>query len=73
MQVKKQLLESTMKQRTGLKLGKGYIKAIYCHLAYLIYMQSTSYEMSGWMKHKLKSRVLGEIAITSDMQMISPL
>ena len=61
MQVKKQLLESTMKQWTGLKLGKGYIKAIYCHLAYLIYMQSTSCKMLGWMNHKLESRMQGEI------------
>ena len=73
MQVKKQQLEPDMEKQTGSKLGKEYVKAIYCHLAYLIHMQSTSYEMSGWMKHKLKSRVLGEIAITSDIQMISPL
>ena len=55
------------------KLGKEYIRAIYCHPAYLTYMQSTSCEMPGWMKHKLESRVLGEIAITSDMLKIPPL
>ena len=55
------------------KLGKEYVKAIYCHPAYLIYMQSTSREMPGWMKHKLESRLLGEISITSDMQMTPPL
>ena len=70
MQVKKQQLEPDMKQRTGSKLGKEYVKAIYCHPAYLTYMQNTSYEMSGWMKHKLESRLPGEISITSDMQMI---
>ena len=73
MQVKKQQLERDIEQWTGSKLGKEYVKAVYCHPAYLTYMQSTSCEMLGWMKHKLKSRVLGEIAITSDMQMISPL
>ena len=62
-----------MEQQTGSKLGKGYIKAIYCHTAYLTYMQSTSCEMLGWMKHKLESRLLGEISITSDMQMTPPL
>ena len=55
-----------MKQQTGSKLGKEYVKAVYCHPAYLIYMQSTSCEMLGWMKHKLESRLLGEISITSD-------
>ena len=55
MQVKKQLLELDMKQETGSKLGKEYVKAVYCHPAYLIYMQSTSWEMLGWMKHKLES------------------
>ena len=54
-------------------LRKEYIKAVYCHPGYLTYMQSTSYEMPGWMKHKLESRLLGEISITSDMQMIPPL
>ena len=68
MKVKKQELELDMGQ-TGSKLGKEYIKAVYCHPACLTYMQSTSYEMLGWMKHKLESRLLGEISITSDMQM----
>ena len=54
--------------QTGSKLGKKYVKAVYCHPAYLTYMQSTSWEMLGWMKHKLESRLLGEISITSDMQ-----
>ena len=58
---------------TGSKLGKGYIKAVYCHPAYLAYMKSTSYEMPGWMKHKLESRLPGEISITSDMQMTPPI
>ena len=58
-----------MEQRTGSKLGKEYIKAIYCHCTYLTYMQSTSCEMPGQMKHKLESRLPGEISITSDMQM----
>ena len=69
MQVKKQHLEPDMKQQTVSKLGKEYIKAVYCHPAYLTYMQSTSCEMPGWKKHKLESRLLGEISITSDMQM----
>ena len=69
MQVKKQQLELDMEQQTGSKLGKEYVKAIYCHPAYLTYMQSTSCEMLGWMKRKLQSRLLGEISITSDMQM----
>ena len=55
-----------MEQQTGSKLGKEYVKAVYCHPAYLIYMQSTSFEMLGWMKHKLESRLLEEISITSD-------
>ena len=63
-------VEPDMKQHTPSKLGKEYIKAIYCHSAYLIYMLSTAYEMLGWMKHKLESRLLGEISITSDTQMI---
>ena len=67
--VKKQQLELYMEQETGSKSGKKYVKAVYCHPAYLIYMQSTSWEMSGWMKHKLESRLLGEIPTTSDMQM----
>ena len=69
MQVKKQQLEPVMEQQTGSKLGKQYIKVVYCHPAYLAYMQSTSCEMPGWMKHKLESRLLGEISITSGMQM----
>ena len=73
MQVKKQQLELDMEQRTGSKLGKEYIKAVYCHPAYLTYMQNTSREMPGWMKHKLESRLLGEISITSAMQMTPPL
>ena len=70
MQVKKQQLELDMEQRTGSKLGKEYIKAVYCHPAYLTYMQSTSCEMLGWMNHKLKSRLPGEISTASDMQII---
>ena len=73
MQVKKQQLEVGMEQRTGSKLGKEYVKAVYCHLAYLTYIQSTSCEMPGWMKQKLGSRLPGEISIISDMQMTSPL
>ena len=73
MKVKKQQLEPDMKQRTGSKLGKEYVKAVYCHRAYLTYMQSTSWEMLDWMKHKLESRFLGEISINSDMQMTPPL
>ena len=69
MQVKKQQLESNMEQWTDSKLGKEYIEAIYYHPAYLTYMQSASREMPTWMKHKLESRLLGEISITSDMQM----
>ena len=65
--------ELDMKQQTGSKLGKEYIKAVYCHPAYLTYMQSTSWETLGWRKHKLESRLPGEISITSDMQMILPL
>ena len=73
MQAKKQQLEPDMEQQTGSKLGKEYVKAVYCHLAYLTYMQSTSFKMSGWMNHKLESRFPGEISITSDMQMTPPL
>ena len=73
MQVKKQQLEPNMKQWTGFKLGKEYIKAVYCHPAYLTYMQSTSCEMPGWIKLKMESRLPREISITSDMQMIPPL
>ena len=73
MQDKKQQLEPDMEQMTGLKLGREYDKAVYCLPAYLTSMQSTSWEMLGWGKHKLESRLLGEISITSDMQMKSPL
>ena len=79
MQVKKQQLETDMEQRTGSKLGKEYIKAIFCYQAifcypdYLTYMQSSSCEMLGWVKHKLESRLPGEITITSDTQMTPPL
>ena len=66
MQVKKQQLELDMEQQTGSKPGKEYVKTVYCHPAYLTYMQSTSCEMSGWMKHTLESRMPGEISITSD-------
>ena len=69
MQVKKQRLQLDMEQQTGSKWGKEDIKAVYCHPAYLTYMQSTSFEMLGWMKHKLESRLPREISITSDMQM----
>ena len=65
--------EATFRTRHGSKLGKEYVKALYCHPAYLTYMQRTSYEMLGWMKHKLESRLPGEISITSDMQMTPPL
>ena len=68
MQVKKQQLELDMEQQTGFKSGNEYVKAVYCHPAYLTYMQSTSCEMLDWMWHKLESRLLGEISITSDMQ-----
>ena len=73
MKVKKQQLEPDMEQRTGSKLGKEYIKAVYCHPAYLTYMQSSSSEKLDWMKHKLESGLPGEISITSDMQMTPPL
>ena len=73
MQVKKQQVEFDREQQTGSKSGKEYLKAVYCHPAYLTYMQSTSCEMPGWMKHKLESRLPGEISITSDMQMTPPL
>ena len=69
MQVKKHQLEPDMEQQTGSKLGKEYIKAVYCPPSYLTYMQSTSCEALGWKKHKLESRLLGEISITSDKQM----
>ena len=73
MQVKKQHLELNMEQQTGSKLGKEYVKAVYCHPAYLAYMQSTSWEMLCFIKHKLESRFMGKISITSDMQMTPPL
>ena len=69
MQAKKQQLELDTEQLTGSKSGKEYVKAIFCHPTYLTYMQSTSRDMLGWMKHKLKSRLPVEISITSDMQM----
>ena len=61
-----------MEQQTGSKVGKEYLKAVYCHPAYLTYMQSTSCEMPGWMKHKLESRLQEEIVITSDTQITPP-
>ena len=73
MQVRKQQLELDMEQWTGSKLGKEYVKAVHCHPAYLTFMQSTSCEMPSWMKHKLETRLLGEISITSDTQMTPPL
>ena len=69
MQVKKQQLEVDMEQQTGSKSGNEYNKAIYCYPAYLTYMQSISREILDWMKHNLESRLLGEILITSNMQM----
>ena len=72
MQVKKQQLELDMEQQTCSKLGKEYMKAIYCHPVYLTYMQSTSCEMPGWNKHKLESRLPGEISVTSDTQITPP-
>ena len=72
MQVKKQQLEPDMEQQTGSKLGKEYAKAVCCHPAFLISVQSTSCNMPGWMKHKLESRLPGEISITSDIQMTHP-
>ena len=71
MQVKKQQLELDMEQWTGSKLEKQLVKAVYFHPAYLTSMQSTSCRMPGWMKHKLESRLSGEISITSDLQMTS--
>ena len=62
MQVKKQQFEPDMEEQIGSKLGKDYAKAVYCHPAYLTYMDSTSSEMPGWMRHKLESRLLGEIS-----------
>ena len=68
-----EVTELDMEQWTGSTLGKEFIKAVYCHSAYLTYLQSTSCEMPGWMKHKLESRLPEEISITLDMQMILPL
>ena len=73
MQVNKKQLEPDMEKWTGSKLGKEYVKAVYHQPAYLTYMQSTSSEMLDWVKHKLESRLLREISITSDMQMTPPL
>ena len=72
MQIKMQQLEPDMEQWTGSKLGKEYVKLVYCHSAYLTYMPSTSCEMPSWMKHKLESRFPREISITLDMQMTPP-
>ena len=72
MQVKKQQLEQDMEQQVDSKLGKEYIQPAYCHPAYLTYMQSTSCELLGWMKHRLESSLLGEISITSNMDMTPP-
>ena len=66
-------LEPDMEPLTGSKLGKDYVKAVYCQPAYFTSMQGTSCEMLGGMKHKLESRLLGEISITADMQMIPSL
>ena len=73
MQVKKQQLELDMEKQSDFKSGKEYLKDVYCHPAYLTYMQRTPCEMLGWKKHKLESRLPGEISITSDMQMTPPL
>ena len=73
MQVTKHQLELDMEQQTGSKSGKEYVKTVYCHPAYLTYMQSTSREMLAWKKHKRKSRLSGEISVTSDMQVTPPL
>ena len=62
--------EPDMEQRTGSKLGKEYVKAVYCHPAYLTYRQSTSHDMLGWMNHKLESRLQRDVSTISDMQMI---
>ena len=73
MQVEKQQLELDMEEQTGSKSGTEYVKAVYCHPAYLTSVQSTSWEMPGWLKHKLESRLPGEISITSDAQITPPL
>ena len=72
MQIKKQQLQLDMEQQTCSKLGKEYVKAVYCHPDYLTYMKKMSSKMPGWKKPKLESRFPGEISITSDMQMIPP-
>ena len=72
MKVKKQQLELDMEQQTGSKLGKKYVKGIYCHPSYLTYIQATSRETPSWVKHKLESRLSGDVSITSDMQMTPP-
>ena len=73
LQVNKQQLDLDMEQQTGSKLGKEYVKAVCCHLAYLTYMQIASCEISDWMKHKLESRLQGEIPVSSDTKMTPPL
>ena len=73
MQVRKQQLELDMEQQTGSESGKEYVKAVYCHPAYVTYMKSAPWEMLGWMKHKPEPRLPEEISITSDMQMTQPL
>ena len=73
MQVRKQQLDLDLEQQTGSKSGTEYIKAVYCHPAYLTFVLSISCNMPGWMKHQLESRLLGEISITSDMEMTPPL
>ena len=72
MQVKKQQLDLDMEQQTGFKLGKEYVKVVYCHTAYSTSIQSISCEMLGWMKQKLESRLPEEISIISDIQMTPP-
>ena len=73
MQVMKQQLELDMEEQTGSKQRKEYVKGVYCHPAYLTYIQTISCEMPGWTKHKLESILPGEISVTSDMQMTLPL
>ena len=73
MQVKKQQLKLDMEQQTGSKLGKEYVKAVYCHPDYVTYMQNALCKMQGWMTHKLESRLPGQTTITSESQMTPPL
>ena len=73
MQIKKQQVELDMEKQIGSKLGKECVKAVFCHPAYLTYMRCTSYEMPGWMKLKLESRLQGELSVTSGMEMTPPL